>query len=115
MAIVLTFKLAGLTDGKGAGSAQLNQPTTLVHSNDFSYRCCWFSSAIDFGDNSGNPAYWMLQKTAVGAWSLYLRRVSNQVAHYSASRKNDFPMKLNRKTVDKEFKNWPLTIKISPG
>src|SRR5205085_1172595 len=56
--------------------ARLNRPMRLIHARDAEFAHCWFSQAIDLGDKSGNPAFWMLEKTEVDTWLLYLRRVS---------------------------------------
>jgi hypothetical protein len=89
----------------------LNQPTLLIHARG-TFVCCWFSRAIDFGDESGNPAFWMLQKTATDRWFLCLRRLTGDVAAYHLKTKNQgFPVKLKRGRVSKEFK-WPPTITV---
>jgi hypothetical protein len=108
------LKLQLDTPVEGTGSAQLNKPTLLIHAQDANFRCCWFSRAIDFGEESGNLAFWMLRKTAMDTWFLCLRRVSDEVAAYHLKTKNQsFPIKLKRGRVNKEFKKWPRTITIS--
>ncbi|HVA46293.1 MAG TPA: hypothetical protein VNH11_07960 [Pirellulales bacterium] len=86
----------------------------LIYAQDPAFACCWFSRAIDLGDESGNPAFWMLQKTAKDKWSLCLRRVSGQLAAYEVKAKsNGFPIKLKKGKTTKDFK-WPATITIGP-
>jgi hypothetical protein len=102
-----------LKGGPSTARERLNRPALLIHAQDPNFACCWFSRAIDFGDESGNPAYWMLKKTAMDTWFLCLQRVSGEVAAYHLKTKNkDFPIKLKKGRVSKEFK-WPPTITIS--
>jgi hypothetical protein len=100
---------------------QLNGPTQLIHAQDAKFANCWFSQAIDFGDKSGNPAFWILEKTAIDTWLLCLRRVSGEVARYrleiNISKRHlipikRFPLTLRRVSVNREFKKWPRTITI---
>jgi hypothetical protein len=114
--VALTLQLdAPLQGGLPAGRQQLNRPTLLIHAQDAAFVCCWFSRAIDLGDEGGNPAFWMLQKTARDTWLLCLRRVSGQLAAYHLKAKAArFPIKLKRGVVTKEFK-WPPTITIDQG
>jgi hypothetical protein len=99
--------------GTVAANYQVNQPTLLIHAQDPNFACCWFSRAIDL-EETGNPAFWMLQKTASDTWFLCLRRVSGELAAYHLkTTKHSFPIKLKRGHVGKEFKKWPLTIAIS--
>ena len=101
--------------GTAAGREQLNRPVLLIHAQDPAFACCWFSRAIDLGDESGNPAFWMLQKTAKDIWALYLRRVSGEIAAYHLKTKTKhFPIKMKKGRVTKEFQ-WPKTITISQG
>lgn len=101
--------------GNEPGRQQLNRAALLIHAQDPAFACCWFSRAIDLGDESGNPAFWMLQKTAIDTWFLCLRRVSGQMAAYHLKSKiKHFPIKLKRGHTTKEFK-WPTTITISHG
>ena len=94
---------------------QLNRPTPLIHAQDPAFACSWFSRAIDLADDGGNPAFWMLQKTALDTWTLYLRRVSGQLAVYQLKSKiKHFPIQLKKGRATKEF-NWPSTITISQG
>jgi hypothetical protein len=103
---------APLQGGSEPAREQLNRPTLLIHAQDAAFVCCWFSRAIDLGDDSGNPAFWMLQKTAADTWFLCLRRVTGQMAAYHLKSKiKDFPIKLKKGQVGKEFK-WPATITI---
>jgi hypothetical protein len=94
---------------------QLNQPTLLIHSRDSNFTCCWFSQAIDLGDESCDPAYWILRKTTMDSWFLCLRRVGHELAayHLRAVKHHRFPIKLRRGRVGKEFKKWPRAITIS--
>jgi hypothetical protein len=112
----LTLHLdAPVEGGNESGRHQLNRPALLIHAQDPAFACCWFSRAVDLGDESGNPAFWMLQKTALDTWFLCLRRVSGQMAAYHLKSKiKDFPIKLKRGQSTKDFK-WPPTITISPG
>jgi hypothetical protein len=89
----------------------------LVHSRDPRFVCCWFGQAIDLGDASCDPAYWMLQKTALDAWFLCLRRVGHELAAYHLTdiKNHRFPVRLKRGRAGKEFKKWPRTITISPA
>jgi hypothetical protein len=114
--VSLTLQLdASLQGGSELGRQQLNRPALLIHAQDPSFACCWFSRAIDLGDESGNPAYWMLQKTAIDTWSLCLRRVSGEMAVYHSNSKNGrFPIKFKKGRTTRDFK-WPAHITISHG
>jgi hypothetical protein len=103
-----------ITAGSSSASEPVNRLTPLFHSQDHNFPCCWFSPPIDSADTSGNPAFWMLKKTANDTWYLCLRRVSHEVASYHLKTRNShkFPIKLKRGRVSKDFKNWPLTITI---
>ena len=46
-----------LEGGNAIGRQQLNRPTPLIHAQSTAFACCWFSQAIDLGDESGNPAF----------------------------------------------------------
>jgi hypothetical protein len=111
----LTLQLdAPVVGGHEFGCEQLSRPTLLIHAQDPAFACCWFSRAIDLGDESGNPAFWMLEKTAKDTWSLCLRRVSGQVAAYDLKSKGEgFPIKLEKGKTTKDFK-WPATLTIGP-
>lgn len=111
----LTLELEAPVSGVNEfGCEQLSRPTLLIHAQDSAFACCWFSRAIDLGDESGNPAYWMLEKTAKDKWSLCLRRVSGQLAAYELkSKSSGFPIKLKKGKTTKDFK-WPATITIGP-
>jgi hypothetical protein len=111
--VELTLHLdAPLAGGLESARAQLNRPAILIHAHDAAFACCWFSRAIDLGDESGNPAFWMLQKTAIDAWSLHLRRVSGEVASYHLETKNKgFPIKLKKGRTTRDFK-WPRTVTV---
>ena len=117
--IALAFKLhPGVKDVQTGGSRRLNKRTVLIHTGDPLFRCRWFSDAIDIGVGDGlNPAFWMLQRTSVDGWSLFLRRVSNDIALYSGKQRGEhtFPLTLKRMKVDKEFKQWPARILIKKG
>jgi hypothetical protein len=94
---------------------QMNRPALLIHAQDPSFGTCWFSRAIDFGDESANPGYWMLQKTDLETWVLSLRRVSGEMATYHVKSKAKlFPITLKQSKANNEFK-WPSTITISQG
>jgi hypothetical protein len=103
-----------LQDGSSNVTDAMTRPVPLLHSQHRSYPCCWFSPPLDAADAGGNPAYWMLQKTANDTWSLILRRVSHELAKYHLKSKDShrFPIKLKRVSVSKDFKNWPATITI---
>lgn len=106
---------ARLKGGLEAGREQLNRPAVLIHAQDPAFANCWFSRAIDLGDESGNPAFWMLEKTAIDTWFLCLRRVSGQMAAYHlTSRTKKFPIKLKKGRASKDF-TWPATITIAQG
>jgi hypothetical protein len=116
--VALTLRLdTPITGGPTAGRDRLNHPTLLIHAQDKHFACCWFSRAIDLGDESGNPAFWMLEMTARHTWFLCLRRVSGEVAayHFKSKNKHAFPIKLKKGRTNKEFKNWPRTITVSLG
>jgi hypothetical protein len=112
--IGLTLQLdAPLKGGNEFGRQQLNRPALLIHAQDPAFACCWFSRAIDLGDEYGNPAFWMLQKTASDTWSLFLRRVSGEIAAYHLQSKiKHFPIQLKKDKTTKDFE-WPSTITIS--
>ena len=59
----------------------------------------------------------MLQKIALDAWFLCLRRVGHELAayHLRAIKNHRFPIKLKRGRVGKEFTKWPRTITIRPA
>jgi hypothetical protein len=100
--------------GTAAGREQLNRDTLLIRSQDPNFACCWFSYPLDFGVASGNPAFWMLQKTARDTWLLCLRRITGEVAAYNLKTgKHGFPITLKKGRVSKEFTNWPRTITVS--
>ena len=98
--------------GSVSGREQLNRDTLLIRSQDPNFECCWFSRPLDFSADSGNPAFWMLQKTARDTWLLSLRRVSGEVASYHLNTKNKgFPIKLQKGRTTRDFQ-WPRTITI---
>jgi hypothetical protein len=106
---------APLEGGKASARQQLNRPVLLIYAQDPAFACCWFSRPIDLGDDGGNPAFWMLQKTASDTWFLCLRRVSGELAAYNLKAKNKpFPIQLKKGKTGKDFK-WPATITISQG
>ena len=116
--VSLTLELDSPVEaGTSSACDRLNRPAMLVHSRDPSFVCCWFGQAIDLGDDSCDPAYWMLQKTAVDTWFLCLRRVGHELAayHLTAIKNHRFPVKLKRGRVGKEFTKWPRTITIRPA
>jgi hypothetical protein len=116
--VSLTLQLDSPVEaGTSSACERLNRPALLVHSRDPQFVCCWFGQAIDLGDDSCDPAYWMLQKTALDTWFLCLRRVGHELAayHLTAIKKHRFPVKLKRGRVGKEFTQWPRTITISPA
>jgi len=116
--VSLTLELDSPVEaGTSSACDRLNRPALLVHSRDPSFVCCWFGQAIDLGDDSCDPAYWMLQKTAVDTWFLCLRRVGHELAayHLTAIKNHRFPVKLKRGRVGKEFTKWPRTITIRPA
>jgi hypothetical protein len=99
--------------GTAAGREQLNCDTLLIRAQDPNFPCCWFSRPLDFGVASGNPAFWMLQKTAQDTWLLALRRITGEVAAYHLkTRQHGFPITLKRGRVSKEFTNWPRTSTV---
>jgi hypothetical protein len=111
--VELTLHLDGPVEGGfESGRQQLHRPTVLIHAQDPAFACCWFSRAIDLGDEAGNPAFWMLQKTAMDTWLLCLRRVSGELAAYNLKTKGKgFPITLKKGRTTKDF-NWPATITI---
>ncbi len=116
--VSLTLQLGHCVEaGTCPACDRLNRPALLVHSRDPQFVCCWFGQAIDVGDDSCDPAYWMLQKTALDTWFLCLRRVGQELAvyHLRAIKKHRFPIELKRGRVGKEFTKWPQTITIRPA
>jgi hypothetical protein len=106
---------APLEGGKEFARQQLNKQVFLISAQHPAFACCWFSRAIDLGDECGNPAFWMLQKTARDTWSLSFRRVSGALAVYNLkSKSNQFPIKLKKGKTSRDFK-WPATITIRQG
>jgi hypothetical protein len=100
--------------GTAAGREQLNRATLLVAAQDPNFACCWFSRPLDLGVASENPAFWMLEKTSRDTWLLCLRRISGEVAAYHlTTSKEEFPIKLKKGRVSKEFNNWPRTITVT--
>jgi hypothetical protein len=100
--------------GTAVAREQLNRDTLLIRAQDPNFSHCWFSLPLDFGAASGNPAFWMLEKTARDTWLLSLRQSSGDVAAYHLKTKKDaFPITLKKDRVSKEFTNWPLTITVS--
>jgi hypothetical protein len=101
-----------------AASELLNRSTLLIHSQDHNFAGCWFSRPIDLSADGGNPAFWMLQKTAAGACNLVLRRVSGELAtyHKKTPKKNgSFPIRLTfqkKGSGGKKFKKWPKSVTI---
>jgi hypothetical protein len=113
--IALSFQLATPVDGGTAvGRELLNRDTVLIRAQDPNYACCWFSPPLDLSVAGGNPAIWMLQKTARDTWLLCLRRITGEVAAYNlTTSKHGFPITLKRGRVSKEFTNWPKTITVN--
>jgi hypothetical protein len=113
--VALSLQLDTPVDGgTAAGREQLNRDTLLIRSQDPNFACCWFSRPIDLGVASGNPALWMLEKTARDTWLLCLRRITGEVAAYHLKTgKHGLPITLKRGRVSKEFTNWPRTITVS--
>jgi hypothetical protein len=111
--VELTLHLnAPLEGGLEAGRQQLNRPAILIHAQDAAFACCWFSRAIDLGDESGNPAFWVLQKTAMDTWLLSLRRVSGEIASYRLKTKDKgLPIQLKKGRTTRDFR-WPATITV---
>ena len=100
--------------GSVRGREQMNRDTLLIRSQDPNFECCWFSRPLDFSADSGNSAFWMLQKTAPDTWLLCLRRVSGDMAAYHLkTRKHAFPITLKKGRASKEFTNWPRTITVN--
>ena len=101
--------------GNEAARDQLNLPTALISAQDPAFPSCWFSRAIDLGDDSGHPAFWMLQKTAKDEWRLCLRRSGDLLVTYLAKGNiASFSFSLTRGEATKDF-HWPRTITISDG
>ena len=70
VSLTLRFDLP-LERGNESVRRQLNQSVSLIHAQDPAFACCWFSRAIDLGDESGDPVFWMLEWTAADSWRLY--------------------------------------------
>jgi hypothetical protein len=113
--VALTFHLeTPLEGGTVSGREQLNRDFLLIRAQDPNFACCWFSHPLDIGVASGNPAFWMLQKTARDTWLLCLRRITGDVACYHLKTStHGFPITLKKGRVSKEFTNWPRTITVS--
>jgi hypothetical protein len=104
---------APVTGGTAAGCEQLNRGALLIRAQDPNFACCWFSRPLDFGAARGEPAFWVLQKTARDRWLLCLRRGSGDVAEYHLkTRKHAFPIALKRGRVSREFADWPGTVTV---
>jgi hypothetical protein len=105
---------APLEGGASTPHAAVNQPVSLIHSQDPGYARCWFSPPIGAAGPGANPAYWMLKKTGDDSWTLCLRRVSHELARYHLKAKdsNRLPITLKKGEVSEDYKNWPETITI---
>jgi hypothetical protein len=113
--VALSLRLDAPVMGNAMACDQVNRPTLLIRAQVADFANCWFSQAIEFADDSGNPAFWMLQKTAMDTWRLCLRRVSGELAtyHFKAKKNDSFPIKLKKLSANSEFAQWPRTITIS--
>jgi hypothetical protein len=113
--VALKLRLGASRSGGNAARAGLNRPTLLLHAQDADFAGSWFSSAVDLGDDSRYPAFWVLRKTARDTWLLSLRGGKGDVAAYRAKTKirQAFPIKLKRIRSNARFKEWPSTITIS--
>jgi hypothetical protein len=98
--------------GDDTGCANLNRPTTLIHSQDPRFACSWFSRSIDLGEDT---ATWVLEKTAIDRWQLCLRQIGGELAAYDASSDDcRFPLTLKKAYTTEDFR-WPATITIRAG
>jgi hypothetical protein len=114
--VALNLRLGtSIKGGSSAAGGRLHRTTRLIHAQDSKFPSCWFSRAIDLGNNDGTPAFWILKKTAMDTWLLRLRRGSADVAAYHLKTKNkhSFPIKLKMRRTTKEFTQWPSMITIS--
>jgi hypothetical protein len=113
--VALKLRLGASTRGGNAARAGLNPPTPLLHAQDADFTGWWFSCAMDLGDDSRNPAFWMLRKTAMDTWRLSLCRGKGELAAYRAktSIRKAFPIKLRRIRAIGKLKDWPSTITVS--
>jgi hypothetical protein len=104
---------AAVKGGTAAGRDQLGREILLIRAEDPNFACCWFSHPLDLGVAGGNPAFWMLQKTARDTWLLCLRRITGELAAYRLkSSKHGFPITLKKGRVSKEFTHWPPTVTV---
>src|SRR5262245_18823915 len=113
--VALQLRLGAAINGGSAAGESLHQPTQLLHAQEVDFAGCWFSPAIHLGDKNGNPAFWMLRKTATDTWQLSLRLGSAVVAAYRAKTKSKRTSSITLKMVraNNKFKQWPATVTIS--
>jgi hypothetical protein len=111
--VALQLRLAADVQGGEGATGKLLTP--LLHSQEVDFEGCWFSPAVRLGDNNGNPAFWMLRKTATDTWQLSLRRGNAVVAAYRAKTKGNHVSSIRLKMVraKNRFKQWPATVTIS--
>jgi hypothetical protein len=112
--VALELRFGVSVNGGSGASAALNQPTQLLHAQDAEFAGCWFSNAIDLGDDSRTPPFWLLRKTAKDTWLLRLCRGKGELAAYRAKTRirQRFPLKLKKIRSNRAFNDWPSTITI---
>jgi hypothetical protein len=114
--IALQLRLGAAIKGRNSAAGEsLHRPTQLLHAQEADFAGCWFSPAINVGDENGNPAFWMLRKTATDTWQLSLRRGGAVVAAYRAKTKSHRASSIKLKMVraNNKFTQWPATVTIS--
>ena len=98
--------------GPVAARCVLDRPISLIHSQDLAAAGCWYSRPLDLGDESGDPAYWTLERTPRDIWNLCLRRATGEVVSFRVKAKSPkFPIVLRKHDSTAEF-GWPQTITI---
>jgi hypothetical protein len=98
--------------GRAAKRREFEQPISLIHSQDLAAPGRWYSGAIDLGDASGDPAFWMLERTSKDSWQFCLRRITGEIASFKAKSKSaKFPLVLSRQNATGRFR-WPKSVTI---
>jgi hypothetical protein len=115
--IALRLSLDTPMSGKKSAAGDAAQESTLlIHALDPNFAGCWFSRAIHLSAKRGNPAYWILKKTARDRWHLCLRRARGELVAYELkTRKHSFPLRLEKARTRNTSRQWPATVTISCG
>ena len=104
-----------LDQGHQVDRRSISHSATLIHSQDPAFPSCWFSGAIDLGDECTDPAFWMLQKISKSEWQLSLRRASELLVTYSSTdRVASFTFEMTNSSRGIAL-TWPKSITISDG